>query len=749
HACRIADTLGMNRVFVHPLAGVLSAYGMGLAHMRAMRERSLEVELGDAVSDQLEQSLALLKADAEAEILGQQIPADRITILGKAHLRYQGTDTAIIVDFGTPKAMAKAFEEAHIRRFGFNMPERALVVETLSVEAIGATDDGAGRAINLTRAEPGEPLAVAAMISGGVCHQAPVYERTKLASGQLVEGPAIIVEDTGTTVVEAAWQALISEDGSLVLSRAIARPQRVALGTGMAGGKGADPVMLEIFNNLFMSIAEQMGAVLANTAYSVNIKERLDFSCAVFDRHGELVANAPHMPVHLGSMGESVQTVIRERGDTMKPGDVSVLNAPYNGGTHLPDITVITPVFDKLGQQVLFFIASRGHHADIGGITPGSMPPNSTSVDQEGILIDNFLLVEQGHFREHEMLELLTGGPWPARNPGQNLADLRAQVAANEKGVYELKRMVDHFGLDMVQAYMGHVQDNAEESVRRVLDVLRDGEFAYQMDGGATIRVAISMDAKSRSATVDFSGTSDQLANNFNAPYSVTRAAVLYVFRTLVDDDIPLNAGCLKPIDIIMPETCMLRPAYPAAVVAGNVETSQAVVDTLYGALGVMAAAQGTMNNLTFGDDTHQYYETICGGTGAGPGFAGTDAVHSHMTNSRLTDPEVLEWRFPVLLEDFTIRRGSGGGGKYKGGDGTVRRLRFLEPMTAAILSGHRVIPPYGMAGGESGALGKNRLQRANGEMVLLGGTGEDEALAGDVFVVETPGGGGYGPPED
>ncbi len=749
HACLIADTLGMNRVFVHPLAGVLSAYGMGLADMRAMRERSVEIELDDDVTGLLEQALEPLQREARDEIINQDIAPERITILRKVHLRYQGTDTAITVDFDAPAIMAKGFEEAHVQRFGFRMPERALVVETVSVEAIGATDatDATGAPVTVANTDSIEATAIARvdMVSGGTSHETPVYDRGRLCPGQALNGPAIIIEETGTTVVEPGWRAEIVADGSLVLSRAIPRPDRVALGTGLDGGRGADPVMLEIFNNLFMSIAEQMGAVLANTAYSINIKERLDFSCAVFDRHGELVANAPHMPVHLGSMGESVQTVIRERGAGMKPGDVSVLNAPYNGGTHLPDITVITPVFDVSGSQILFFVASRGHHADIGGVTPGSMPPDSTSVEEEGVLIDNFLLVEQGRFREQEMRDLLASGPYPARNPDQNMADLMAQVAANEKGVMELSRMVAHFGLGVVQAYMAHVQDNAEESVRRVLDVMKDGTFIYEMDSGAEIKVAISIDKQKRRACVDFTGTSAQQETNFNAPLSVTRAAVLYVFRTLVDDDIPMNEGCMKPIELIVPDGCMLKPSYPAAVVAGNVETSQAVVDTLYGALVVMAAAQGTMNNLTFGNDRHQYYETICGGTGGGPDFDGTDAVHTHMTNSRLTDPEVLEWRFPVLLEDFSIRRGSGGKGAHPGGDGAIRRLRFLEPMTAAILSGHRRIPPYGMAGGQPGACGTNRLERADGSVVSLKETGQVEAEAGDVFVIETPGGGGYG----
>ena len=523
------------------------------------------------------------------------------------------------------------------------------------------------------------------------------------------------------------------------MTRIVPRPKTEAIGTA------ADPIMLEVFNNLFMSIAEQMGARLANTAYSVNIKERLDFSCAVFDADGNLVANAPHMPVHLGSMGESIQTVITERRGTMQAGDVYVLNAPYNGGTHLPDITVITPVFDEAGAELLFFVGSRGHHADIGGITPGSMPPDSTSVEEEGVLLDNQLLVSGGVLLEDEMRALLGGGPYPARNPDQNIADLKAQIAANEKGVQELRKMVEHFGLDVVRAYMGHVQDNAEESVRRVLDILSDGDFAYEMDDGSFIRVRIAIDKKARSASVDFTGTSAQQTNNFNAPAAVAKAAVLYVFRTLVDDDIPLNAGCLKPLNVILPTGCMLNPSYPAAVVAGNVETSQAVTDALYGALGVMGAAQGTMNNFTFGNETHQYYETICGGGGGGGGFDGTDAVHTHMTNSRLTDPEVLEWRFPVLVEDFSIRRDSGGKGRFRGGNGVVRRIAFRQAMTAAILSGHRRIAPYGMNGGEAGMPGRNRVERADGTIEELSGTDQTEMAAGDVFVIETPGGGAFG----
>lgn len=746
HACLVADALGMRTVFIHPLAGVLSAYGMGLAEMRAMRERSTEIPLTDAALAQQAETLKSLEEDATEEIKNQGIDQDSIRVIRKAYIRYDGTDTSLMVDFGSADDMATAFEKAHSQRFGFAIPERALVMETLSVEAIGATDSALNEKLEEVH-EPSAPpqLQMTEFVSDDATHPAPVYDRETMSPGSQVTGPAIIIEKTGTTIVEPGWKAETASGGQLILRRAKPRKVLHAIGTGLQDGRGADPVMLEIFNNLFMSIAEQMGAVLANTAYSVNIKERLDFSCAVFDSSGGLVANAPHMPVHLGSMGESVQTVIRERGHELSPGDVCVLNAPYNGGTHLPDVTLITPVFDDDGVDILFFVASRGHHADIGGVTPGSMPPDSTSVEQEGVLIDNFLLVEKGRFREAEMRELLASGPYPARNPDQNIADLMAQVAANEKGVRELNRMVDHFGLDVVQAYMRHVQDNAEESVRRVLDVLTDGSFTYEMDGGAVIRVMISIDKAARSATIDFTGTSEQQESNFNAPSAVTRAAVLYVFRTLVDDDIPMNEGCLKPIHIILPDGCMLKPRYPAAVVAGNVETSQVVVDTLYGALGVMAAAQGTMNNLTFGNERHQYYETICGGAGAGPDFDGTDAVHTHMTNSRLTDPEILEWRFPVQLDDFAIRRDSGGQGAHRGGDGVIRRLKFLEPMTAAILSGHRRIPPYGVNGGEPGSCGVNKLERVDGSVIELEATGQVEAGVGDIFVIETPGGGGFG----
>jgi 5-oxoprolinase (ATP-hydrolysing) len=743
HACTIADTLGMTRIFLHPFAGVLSAYGMGLADLRVIRERAVEARLTDHVILELEDVLAALAEDAREEMRRQDIPESHTTVLRKAHLRYEGTDAPLVVDFGEPGVCAHivaAFEAAHRQRYGFIVEDKALIVEAVSVEVIGTTDTvddkilaGAGRAAAL------EPRATVRMFANGRWLKTPLYAREDLVPGDRLDGPAIVMEPTSTTVVEAGWRAEVTERNHMVLTRVVPLQRTAAVGTEV------DPVMLEIFNNLFMSIAEQMGSTLENTSYSVNIKERLDFSCAVFDREGHLIANAPHMPVHLGSMGESVQTVIRLRRGEMAPGDVYVLNAPYNGGTHLPDITVITPVFDEVDETILFYVASRGHHADVGGITPGSMPPDSRTVEEEGVLIDNFKLVDRGHFREAEMLALLEGGRYPARNPYQNIADLRAQIAANEKGVQELRRMVEHFGLNVVHAYMGHVQDNAEEQVRRVLDVLKDGSFTYPLDDGSQVSVTIRIDKAARRAVIDFTGTSPQQPTNFNAPAAVCKAAVLYVFRTLVEDDIPMNQGCLKPLDIVIPEGSMLRPSYPAAVVAGNVETSQVITDTLYGALGVLAAAQGTMNNFTFGNDRYQYYETICGGSGAGPDFDGTDAVHTHMTNSRLTDPEVLEWRFPVILESFAIRRGSGGAGRYRGGDGTVRRIRFREAMTAAILSGHRKVAPFGVAGGAPGAVGRNAVERADGRIDTFGATAKTEMAPGDVFVIETPGGGGYG----
>jgi 5-oxoprolinase (ATP-hydrolysing) len=742
HACAVADSLGMRQIFIHPFAGVLSAYGMGLADLRAIREQAVEQRLSELLIADLDARFEAIGADARAEIRSQSIPAERITLLRKAHLKYEGTDSALVVAFGRQTEIVAAFEAAYRKQFGFIATGKPLIVEAISVEAIGATELVAARVFEVEpRAAPPVSIATVAMYCAGAERATPVYDRGNLQVHDRIAGPALIIDPNATTVVEPGWEAQITVRDDLVLTRGTAMKRTYAIGTAV------DPVMLEIFNNLFMSIAEQMGIVLEKTSYSVNIKERLDFSCALFDQQGHLIANAPHMPVHLGSMGDSVRAVLEGAPTVIHPGDVYVLNAPYNGGTHLPDLTVVTPVFDGSQAAPLFWVASRGHHADIGGITPGSMPPNSTTVEEEGVLIDNFLLVDQGRFREEELEALLLSGRYPSRNLVQNIADLKAQIAANEKGVQELRRIVGEFCLDIVLAYMRHVQDNAEESVRRVIGVLRDGEYSYEMDEGCVIQVKISIDRASRSATVDFTGTSAQQPNNFNAPSAVCRAAVLYVFRTLVGDEIPMNEGCMKPVHLIIPEGSMLNPRYPAAVVAGNVETSQCITDCLYGALGVLAAAQGTMNNFTFGDSVHQYYETICGGSGAGPDFDGTDAVQTHMTNSRLTDPEVLEWRFPVRLDEFVIRRGSGGAGEHHGGDGVIRSVRFLKPMTAGILSNHRRIAPFGLSGGQPGALGRNWIERADGTHLELSGTAQAEMSVDDVFVIETPGGGGFGPP--
>ncbi|MBC6983515.1 hydantoinase B/oxoprolinase family protein [Caulobacter sp. 17J80-11] len=741
HACLVADALGMTRVMIHPLAGVLSAYGMGLAALRVMREATVEAPLETA--GELAAQVDGLAEAARAALVGQGVPLRSTEVLTRAQVKYAGTDSALTVPFGSAEALKAAFEDAHRRRFGFVAPEKALIVEQVSAEAVGQPQGGGVPAAEVSGTGH-DPIARVDVRMAGVHHDTPVYDRETLAVGVEIHGPAIVREPTATTVVEPGWRATVDAHANLILERVVPLSGTKAVGTDV------DPVMLEVFNSRFMAVAEQMGFALQNTAYSVNIKERLDFSCALFDATGALIANAPHIPVHLGSMGESVRTILRSRGEGrdgrgLKPGDVYMLNAPYNGGTHLPDVTVITPVFLECDAEPAFFVAARGHHADIGGITPGSMPPMSRTVEEEGVLIDDFLLIDQGRLCEAETRALLGSGRWPSRNPDQNLADLKAQVAACAKGAEELRSMVAQFGRPVVDAYMGHVQANAEESVRRVLDVLHDGEFAVEMDDGATIRVKITVDKAARHATVDFTGTSAQLDGNFNAPLSITRAAVLYVFRTLIDDAIPLNEGCLKPIDLIVPEGSMLNPRYPAAVVAGNVETSQAVCDVLYGALGVLAAAQGTMNNFTFGDDRRQYYETICGGSGAGPDFDGASAVQTHMTNSRLTDPEVLETRFPVLVEAFSIRRGSGGAGAHRGGDGVVRKIRFLEPMTAGILSNRRRVPPFGLKGGEPAAVGVNRVERADGTVEKLAGTAAVEMAPGDVFVIETPGGGGYG----
>jgi 5-oxoprolinase (ATP-hydrolysing) len=748
HACAVADELGMTRVLIHPLAGVLSAYGMGLAEVTAMRESAVEAPLSADLVPELDRVSGGLAAAALAELTDEGIPEDRVRSVRRAHLRYDGTDTALGVPLGPADVMLTDFERAYRRRFSFLMRDKQVVVEAVSVELTAASDVLAG----LAAAAPGDGAgpdgagpdgagAPAAMFVSGAWTDVPCVRRSDLSAGQTVPGPALIVEDFATTVLEPGWQAQLTGRGDLLLARVQARQAQRSAGTAV------DPVMLEIFNNLFMSVAEQMGVRLRSTAHSVNIKERLDFSCAIFDSIGGLIANAPHIPVHLGSMGESITIIARRNAGQMRPGDVYVLNDPYHGGTHLPDITVVTPVFGDAGREILFFVASRGHHAEIGGITPGSMPAFSTRVEEEGVLIDNWLLVRAGAMREAETLDLLRSARYPSRNPPVNLADLRAQIAANEKGVQELGRMTSHFGLDVVQAYMGHVQDNAEEAVRRVIPGLRGGEYAYELDNGAVIKVAVRVDAGARSAEVDFTGTEAQLPGNFNAPSSVAMAAVLYVFRTLVADEIPLNSGCLKPLRVIIPPGSMLAPAYPAAVAAGNVETSQAITGALYAALGIMAEGSGTMNNVTIGNDRHQYYETVASGSGAGDGFAGTDVVQTHMTNSRLTDPEVLEWRYPVRLDRYTVRPGSGGAGRWPGGCGGRRELRFLEPMTVTTLSSHRRVPPYGMAGGSPGGLGRHWIARADGSVTAMQGCDSVPVDAGDVFVLETPGGGGYGPP--
>jgi len=820
HACLVADALGMTTVLIHPLSSLMSAYGMGLADIRATRQQAIEETLGDAALASTTAVGERLGAEARAEVVGQGVPDAEVTVHVRAHIRYAGTDTALTVpvvaapllenraegrgasapsprlpsgrlrmstagcaedrgegvhpqaqtrgdapsplpspqagrggDRGSARSFSpesaeedaalanlrSAFEAAHKARFGFIDPSKELVVEAVSIEAVGGGAKFSEPVLAATAAPLPPPKRRTRFFSGGARCEATVYIRDQLAPGHQVAGPAILIEPHQTIVVEDGWRAEVTTKNHLVLTRT------ARLARGHAVGTDADPVMLEVFNNLFMSIAEQMGVSLQNTAYSVNIKERLDFSCAVFAHDGSLVANAPHMPVHLGSMDRAVETIIRENAGRIQPGDVYVINAPYNGGTHLPDITVCTPVFDDAEREILFWVASRGHHADVGGVSPGSMSPNARTIEEEGVYIDNFKVVDRGHFREAELYALLNGARYPARNALQNVNDLKAQIAANEKGVQELRKMTAHFTLPVVKAYMQHVQDNAAESVRRVIDRLHDSEFAYEMDQGTVIRVKITVDKEKREATVDFAGTSPQQPTNFNAPEPVTRAAVLYVFRVMVDDDIPMNAGCLRPINIIIPKRSMLSPEYPAAVVAGNVEVSQAVTNTLFGALGALAAAQGTMNNLNFGNARYQYYETICSGSPAGPGFPGTDAVHTHMTNTRLTDPEVLEFRYPVLLEDFHIRPGSGGRGKWNAGDGVRRTVRFLEGMECTILSGHRRVRPFGLAGGEPGQIGENWVRRLDGHIERLQGADATTVDAGDAIIIQTPTAGGYG----
>jgi 5-oxoprolinase (ATP-hydrolysing) len=736
----------MESVLIHPLSSLLSAYGMGLADIRSVRQQAIEEPFGVKARASLESVSRRLGREAIAEIEGQGVAAGKIALHVRAHIRYAGTDTPLIVNAGEGMSklaslgqMKAAFERAHKAQFGFIDRKKDLVIEAVSVEAVGGGATFREQPRKTTRAKLPKPARRTRFFSGGKWHRAVVYTPDQLAPGHKIKGPAIVIEPHQTVVVEHGWQAELTAKNHLVLRRVQKLARARAIGTR------ADPVMLEVFNNLFMSLAEQMGVALQNTAYSVNIKERLDFSCAVFSGDGTLVANAPHIPVHLGSMDRAVETIVRENKGKVRPGDAYVINAPYNGGTHLPDITVCTPVFE--GRKILFWVASRGHHADVGGISPGSMSPNATSIEQEGILFDNFKLIDRGRFREKELYAVLTGGKYPARNPLQNVNDIKAQIAANEMGLRELRKMVRHFTLPVVRAYMRHVQDNAAESVRRVLDRLHDSTFAIETDQGSTIRVRIAIDKKKREATVDLTGTSPQQPSNFNAPEPVARAATLYVFRVMVDDDIPMNAGCLRPIRIVIPKRSLLSPEYPAAVVAGNVETSQEVVNCLFGALGAMAAAQGTMNNLNFGNDRYQYYETICSGSPAGPGFDGTDAVHTHMTNTRLTDPEILEFRYPVVLEDFHIRKGSGGRGRWNAGDGIRRTIRFLEKMECTLLTGHRRVPPFGLAGGGDGQVGENSVRRKDGRVEKLKGCDSTTIDAGEAIIIQTPTPGGYGTP--
>jgi 5-oxoprolinase (ATP-hydrolysing) len=747
HACMIADTLGMETVMIHPLSGLLSAYGMGLADLRASRERSIEAELNQDTMRRVEALGFEMTEEAVNEVADQEVPYEDISTTTWLHLRYDGTDNALPIVLDEPDLMRRDFETQHRQRYGFISPEKKVFAAAIEVEA-----SGGGAAISSVTPPNGDapadrdlPAATESVryFSNRTWHEGPVYTRTQLFQGATVTGPALIIEPHQTVVVEAGWRLDVTHNDNLVMRRVTPRQREIL-------GKEADPVLLEVFNNLFMSIAEQMGEALRNTAQSVNIKERLDFSCAVFDAQGQLVANAPHMPVHLGSMDKSVETIAHLRKGQMKPGDTFMLNAPYNGGTHLPDITVVTPVFNPAStdNEILFYVASRGHHEDIGGLTPGSASPRATHIEEEGVYIDNFKLVNNGVFLEAETYKLLTEAPWPARAPNKNIADLKAHVAANAKGLTELEKMVGHFSLDVVKAYMDHVQDNAEESVRRLLSKLPDGQFRVEMDQGSHVEVKITVDQQARTAKVDFSGTSPTQPNNYNAPRPVTRAAVLYVFRVMVDEPIPMNAGCLKPIEIIVPDDSMLSPEYPAAVIAGNVETSQIVTNCLFGALKAMGSSQGTMNNLIFGDDQYQYYETICSGSPAGPGFNGTSAVHVHMTNTRLTDPEILELRYPVVLEEFSIRRGSGGKGKWTAGDGIYRRIRFLREMTLTLLTSYRDVAPYGLEGGEAGECGANWARRLNGNMERLKGCDETILKVGEAVVLTTPTGGGYGAPE-
>ncbi len=738
HACLVADSLAMKSILIHPYAGVLSAYGMGLADTVVGRQQAVETILNAEILLSLSSIFDNLQNDGVSEIKRQGESSNSLQFKHLLHIRYQGSDTALVAKRATLDEVVGQFEQLHQMRFGFISPEKNMIIESVEVEVVAAAKPSI--VINRVGNAKHQAISNSALncFMDDQWQATPFFQREELVIDEPINGPAVILDPTSTIVIEPGWRGTVTSDNNILLERYLARKEAKAIGTEV------DPVMLEIFNNLFMSVAEQMGLVLENTAESVNIKERLDFSCAIFDPTGALIANAPHIPSHLGSMGESITTVVKEREGDIKPGDAYILNAPYNGGTHLPDVTIIKPIFSNAGE-LLFYAASRGHHTDIGGTTPGSAPADSTSIEEEGVVIDNFKLVEKDHFREQEIYDILTSGPWPARNPAMNIADFKAQLAACEKGARELGKMVDHYGVETVHAYMRHIQNNAEESVRRVLSKLGDGQFTYAMDGGSQISVSITVNQEKREAVVDFTGTSPQHSGNFNAPTAVVKAAVLYTFRCLAGDNIPLNEGCLKPIKIIIPKKSMINPEYPGAVISGNTETAQALVDTLFGALKIAAASQGTMNNFIWGNDEHQYYETICGGSGATSEHDGTDAVHTHMTNSRLTDPEVLEWRFPVILESFEIRKDSGGIGDKHGGNGVVRRVRFLEDMKANVLSGHREVPPYGLAGGGDGKVGSNTIERADGSITQLTGTDQADIEAGDTFVIKTPGGGGYG----
>jgi len=737
HACKVADVLDIERVWLHPMAGVLSAYGMGLSNIRVEKQQTVDIEFSAENLTRLQAEINSLTTQCDNALAGQNVPVENRDHSATVGLRIRGSDTILDVAHASAHEMLESFSAVYRDRFGAEADAGQLLIATLRVEGTGVERVFSDPDISCSPAT--SSVGSEKMWVGDEWIEVPVYLRDRLNAGDTISGPSIVTETNGTTIIDADWQGSVNAKGHLLLERIGA-----ATSVKIDDEQTPDPVRLEVFNRLFMHIAEQMGTVLQNTALSVNIRERLDFSCALFDAQGRLVSNAPHMPVHLGSMGESVRSVINDKGNLLRPGDVVMLNSPYNGGTHLPDITVVTPWF-AASERPLFFLASRAHHADIGGITPGSMPSESRHIDEEGVLIDNFWLVRENQLQTDATLALLNGAKFPARNPAQNMADLKAQLAANRQGIRQLEKAVERYSLPTVQSYLRFVRENAAASVRRLIDSIVDGVFEYELDSAEVIRLSINVDKATRQATIDFAGTSAQSTSNFNAPEAVTRAAVLYVFRSLIREEIPMNEGCLEPLNILIPADSLLSPAYPAAVVAGNVETSQCVTDCLYGALGTLAASQGTMNNFTFGNDDVQYYETICGGAGAGPGFDGCDAVHTHMTNSRMTDPEVFEQNYPALVESFAIRENSGGDGKWSGGNGSVRKLRFTESVEAAILSNHRRIAPFGLEGGEDGATGENAVIRRDGRIETLGSTATIQLKKGDAVVITTPGGGGFG----